>query len=74
MYGGEDGWCRKTPDAHPEIVDQAHVSARAAAGLEWICTQPESKVAVVAHGALLKLMIGRLGVWTRAFPTAAYWC
>jgi len=67
VYGGEDGWCRNTPDAHPEIVDQAHVIKRAAAGLEWICAQPESKVAVVAHGALLKQMIGRLGVHAR-FP------
>ena len=50
------------------MVDRAHVEARAAAGLSWIYMQPESKVAVVAHGALLISMLKILGVKIGRFP------
>jgi len=64
---GVDGY-ERCPDGKMRIVDQAHVDARVDSAIEWLARQPEAKVAVVAHGALLGMVTAKLGLGWWGFP------
>ena len=77
-YGGEDGYHRPETDGQYGIIDREHVERRAKDALDWIFSQPETKVAVVAHSVLLGQMLSLLNVEAshipNCYPTAASSC